>query len=163
MRPTKDQYYMNLAKEVSSRATCLRRKYGAVIVKDDTVIATGYNGSPRGERNCCDKGSCIRQEQKIPAGERYELCCALHAEHNACLEAGRKATIGAKLFLYGQDAKTGTPVEGKPCAMCLRTLKNAGIRKYITLTKEGKIKDNPILFEKWATASRFMGNLDSVS
>lgn len=538
MRPTKDQYYLNLAKEVSSRATCLRRKYGAVIVKDDTVIATGYNGSPRGERNCCDKGSCIRQEQKIPAGERYELCLhgdtkikllngtsisiaelektqekiwaygidpntfqiipvlgeniritgyvkqlieinfhksgkvlctpdhqimlrdgtykqakdlqyndrvmpiyynqsknaglrehiangikcrlegrwgkptytctsdwaanviykhfnpnciinennfihhkdhnplnnnpdnlelisraehsklhgnfqkltlsqrqdsakkmhktikknrgnteydknfrqharelmqanwanpsfveghkkrskesikklhatsncniddikkrnqgkiikgiyelsvksgqtitlnnyeelkkqfkiasrlgekgnrpplmktilkyfssleevisivekinhkvesiktieyqnaipvycmtvprienfaidlgdnsciishnclSLHAEQNACLEAGRKATIGAKLFLYGQDAKTGEAVEGKPCAMCMRVLKNAGIRKYITLTKEGKIKDNPLHFEKWVTSSRFMGKLDSIS
>lgn len=131
-RISKQEYYLNIAREVAKRSTCLRRKYGAVIVKDDQIIATGYNGSPRGDVNCCDTGYCYREQMGIPHGEQYEKCVAVHAELNACLHAGRTAAIGAILYLAGIDAKTGEPIEDKPCLMCERVILQCGIKNVVT-------------------------------
>ena len=124
-RPSKDKYYLNIAEAVMQRSTCLRRKYGAVIVKDDEIIATGYNGSPRGEENCCDTGKCWREEHKVPHGERYEKCCAVHAEMNAIISASRKDMIGSTLYLASDQPNA------EPCSICRKLIKNAGISNII--------------------------------
>lgn len=131
-RISKQDYYLAIARAVSLRSTCLRRQYGAVIVKDDMIIATGYNGSARGEPNCCDMGECWREINHIPHGERYEACVAVHAEDNAISQAGRK-TIGATLYLAGFE--NGKPIDAKPCLMCERKIKNAGIKEVITSSR----------------------------
>lgn len=129
MRISKTEYYLNIAKAVSMRSTCLRRQYGAVIVKDDVVISTGYNGSPRGSQNCCDTGECYREANNIPHGEQYEKCVAVHAEANAIISAARKDMIGATLYLYGWEGNK--EIKAEPCLMCQRLIQNAGIGKII--------------------------------
>lgn len=130
-RPSKEEYYFNLALAVAMRSTCLRRKYGAVIVKDDRIISTGYNGAARGEQNCTDVGLCLREEQNIPHGERYELCKAVHAEANAILNANPADMIGATLYLAGWE--NGKVIQRPaPCAMCTRLIRNARISKVVT-------------------------------
>ena len=127
-RRDKSNYYLDIAEQVSKRCTCLRRKYGAAIVKDDEIIATGYAGAPRGRKNCSDIGSCIREEKKIARGERYELCRSVHAEANAIISAPRRDMIGASLYLVGRDVKSGGYIENaNSCAMCKRLIINAGI------------------------------------
>lgn len=126
-RPSKDEYYLEIAAVVLKRGTCLRRNYGAVIVKDDQIVGTGYTGSPRGEINCCDTGKCLREDLKIPAGERYELCNSVHAETNAIISAGRERCIGATLYLAGYDMKNKWIIRAAPCDMCSRHIINAGI------------------------------------
>lgn len=128
-RMPKDQYYINIADAVSLRSTCLRRRYGAVIVKDDQIIATGYNGAARGEPHCCDLGVCERIKLGVPHGERYELCVAVHAEMNALLSAGTRAK-GATLYLYGYDSESGV-VDAEPCELCRRAIRNAGIERVV--------------------------------
>ena len=128
-RISKRDYYLEIAKAVALRSTCLRCQYGAVIVKNDTIISTGYNGSARGEPNCCDIGECWRESHGIPHGEQYEKCVAIHAEDNAISQAGREA-IGATLYLAGFE--NGVEIAGKPCLMCERKIKNAGILEVIT-------------------------------
>ena len=128
-RISKDAYYLGIALAVAKRSTCLRRQYGAVIVKGDNIIATGYNGSARGEPNCCDVGECWRQAHNIPHGERYEMCVAVHAEDNAISQAGREA-IGATLYLAGLE--NSKPIKAEPCMMCERKIRNARIAKVIT-------------------------------
>ena len=131
-RPSKEEYYFNIALAVAMRSTCLRRKYGAVIVKDDHIISTGYNGSARGEKNCTDVGLCLREEQNIPHGERYELCRSVHAEANAIIAAPRETMLGAALYLACTDPKTGAPIGGTTCCqMCKRLVINAGIERVI--------------------------------
>ena len=129
MRISKTEYYLNIAKAVSMRSTCLRRQYGAVIVKDDVVISTGYNGSPRGSQNCCDTGECYREANNIPHVEQYEKCVAVHAEANAIISAARKDMIGATLYLYGREGNK--EIKAEPCLMCQRLIQNAGIGKII--------------------------------
>ena len=129
MRPCKREYYLGIAEAVSKRSTCLRRQYGAVIVRDDEIVATGYNGSPRGEDNCCDVGFCRRMRENVPHGERYELCAAVHAEANAILSAARRDMIGATLYLWGGE--DGRAIRAEPCAMCARLIKNAGIAEVV--------------------------------
>ena len=137
MRKGKDDYYLSIAEAVLARSTCLRRKYGAVIVKDDEIISTGYNGAPRGSKNCCDIGSCFRDMEKIPHGTRYELCRAVHAEANAIISASRRDMIGAALYLAGQKSD-GTPVaDTAPCLMCYRLIINAGISAIVTRNADG--------------------------
>ena len=127
-RVDKNNYYLDLAEAALERSTCLRRKYGAVIVNNDEIISTGYNGAPRGRENCSDIGTCIREELKIPRGERYELCRSVHAEQNAIIAAPRKDMIGATMYITGVDANTGKYVEnGMPCSMCKRFIINSGI------------------------------------
>ena len=131
-RVDKINYYLDITETVLERSTCLRRKWGAVIVKDDEIIATGYNGAPRGRKNCTDLGKCIREELNIPRGERYELCRSIHAEQNAIISASRKDMMGATLYEVGVDAKTGEYVEkSMPCSMCKRSIINSGISKVI--------------------------------
>ncbi|HEX2947693.1 MAG TPA: dCMP deaminase family protein [Clostridia bacterium] len=129
-RRDKINYYLDLAEVVSQRCTCLRRHYGAVIVKNDEVISTGYVGSPRGRKNCSDLGECIREKLNIPRGERYELCRSVHAEANAIISASRDMMIGSSLYLVGVDAINGNYVENSSsCSMCKRLVINAGIEK----------------------------------
>ena len=127
-RRDKINYYLDLAEVVAQRGTCLRRNYGAVIVKNDEVISSGYVGAPRGRQNCSDLGYCVREKLMIPRGERYELCRSVHAEANAIISAPRHEMIGATIFLSGKDAKTGEYVaNGNCCSMCKRMVINAGI------------------------------------
>lgn len=132
-RPTKDEYYLGIAEAVLKRSTCLRRNYGAVLVKDDEIVATGYNGSVRGEANCCDVGYCEREAQGVPKGERYELCCAIHAEDNAITSAGRHKASGATLYIVGKNTADGTYASPAPCMMCRRKIVNAGIKRVVGL------------------------------
>ena len=128
-RRDKVNYYLDIAEQVSNRGTCIRRHFGAVIVKDDEVISTGYVGAPRGRKNCSDLGTCFREEKKVPRGERYELCRSVHAEANAIISAARKDMIGSSLYLVGIDMATGEYVEkANCCAMCKRQALNAGIQ-----------------------------------
>lgn len=129
-RADKATYYLGIASAIATRSTCLRRQYGAVIVKDDEVIATGYNGSPRGEANCCDVGSCWREENNIPHGERYEMCVAVHAEQNAIISASRRDMLGSTMYLTGLE--DGKPIQAEPCLICKRLIQNAGIKEVIT-------------------------------
>ena len=137
-RRDKINYYLDLAKMVSQRSTCLRRHYGAVIVKNDEVIATGYVGAPRGRKNCTDIEECIREKLSVPRGERYELCRSVHAEANAIISASRDKMIGSALYLVGVEASTGEYVKNSSsCSMCKRQIINAGIETvYIRDTEE---------------------------
>lgn len=129
-RRDKINYYLDLAEMVSQRGTCLRRNYGAVIVKNDEVVSTGYVGAPRGRKNCSDIGECIRQKMHIPRGERYELCRSVHAEANAIICASRERMIGSSLYLVGKEVDTGEYIaNSNSCSMCKRQIINAGIEK----------------------------------
>lgn len=127
-RVSKRNYYLDIAQTVLERATCLRRVYGAIIVKNDEILSTGYVGAPRGRKNCSDMGVCIREKLQIPRGERYELCRSVHAEANAIISAERKSMIGATLYLSGRNVADGRYVENAMCcSMCKRMVINAGI------------------------------------
>ena len=131
-RRDKVNYYLDLAEVVSCRSTCLRRRYGAVIVKNDQVISTGYVGAPRGRANCSDIGRCVRQEMHVPRGERYELCRSVHAEANAIIHASRDEMIGATMYLTGVEMADGSYIKNaNSCSMCKRMIINAGIEKVV--------------------------------
>ena len=130
-RVSKENYYLDIAQTVSARGTCLRRKFGAIIVKNDSIVSTGYAGAPRGRLNCCDRGVCLRDQLNIPRGERYELCQAVHAEANAILNADPADMIGATLYLAGWENGKIIP-RPVPCAMCARLIRNARIGKVVT-------------------------------
>ena len=136
-RKDKENYYLDIAETVLKRSTCLRRKYGAIIVLNDEIIATGYNGAPRGRKNCFDLEKCLRDELGIPSFERYELCRSVHAEANAIISAARRDMIGSTLYLAGRDAKTNELlVDTNPCLMCRRFIINSGIIKTVCRTAE---------------------------
>ena len=140
-RISKENYYLDIAQTVLERATCLRRVYGAIIVKNDEIISTGYNGAPRGRRNCVDMGYCTREALAVPRGERYELCRSVHAEANAIISAARRDMVGATLYLVGRDARTGElQTDATCCSMCRRIVINAGIERVI-------IRRSPTEFE----------------
>ncbi len=147
-RRDKINYYLDLAEVVSKRGTCLRRHYGAVIVKNDEVISTGYAGAPRGRKNCMDLGECIRQKMQIPRGERYELCRSVHAEANAIISASRGEMMGASIFLTGVEVDTGAYIaNSNSCSMCKRMIINAGIEKvYI---RDDKDNYRVVLVQDW--------------
>lgn len=131
-RRDKTNYYLDIAQTVAGRSTCLRRCYGAIIVKNDEIISTGYNGAPRGRKNCIDLNRCIRQELNVPSGERYELCRSVHAEANCIISAPRRDMLGATLYLACLDGKTGELLSGtNSCTMCKRQIINAGIETVI--------------------------------
>jgi dCMP deaminase len=131
-RVSKLNYYLDIAQTVAKRGTCLRRKFGAIIVKNDNIVATGYAGAPRGRQNCCDMGYCLRDKLNIPRGERYELCRSVHAEANAIISASRETMIGSDLFLVCIDPKTEDVIGGTcSCQMCKRLVINAGINRVI--------------------------------
>ena len=131
IRRDKINYYLDLADIVSQRGTCLRKRYGAVIVKNDEVISTGYVGAPRGRANCIDLGYCIREEMHVPRGERYELCRSVHAEANAIISASRERMLGSSIYLSGIDLKDDSNyvTNANPCSMCKRMIINAGIEQ----------------------------------
>lgn len=133
-RPGKDDYYLGIAKAVAARGTCLRRNYGAVIVKNDEIVSTGYTGSPRGRFNCNEIGRCVRMEKGIPSGQRYEMCRSVHAEQNAIISGSRDKMIGATLYLYGWDVEHNCEKQDPvPCSLCERMIINAGIVEVVAL------------------------------
>ena len=131
-RTDKTNYYLDIAQTVAERGTCLRRNYGAIIVKYDQIVATGYTGAPRGRKNCIDLGECLRDKHQIPRGERYEMCRSVHAEANCIISASRQEMIGGVLYLVGVEVKTGELVpNADSCAMCKRMIINAGIDRVV--------------------------------
>ena len=131
-RIDKTNYYLDIAQTVLERSTCRRRHYGAIIVRNDEIIATGYNGAPRGRINCDELGYCVREQLEIPSGERYELCRSVHAEANAIISASRRECIGATLYLCGRDAASGELLrDTTSCSMCRRNIINAGIAEVV--------------------------------
>ena len=144
-RTSKQNYYLDIADSVLERSTGLRRKYGAIIVRNDEIISTGYNGAPRGRRNCSDLGRCTRETLRIPSGERYELCRSVHAEANAIISASRRDMIGASIYLVGRDARTGELLhDAMSCSMCKRQIINAGIDRVIIRTGETEYITIPV-------------------
>lgn len=149
-RMSKDEYYLGIAISVSKRSTCLKRHYGCVIVKDDIIVATGYNGSVRGEENCCDRGTCKRANAERYTD--YEHCDSVHAEQNALIAASRERLIGSTVYLaceeYGLNEEKSAIREEEvtdfhedknpaPCSICLRMLKNAGVIRIVN--REGNV------------------------
>ena len=131
-RISKENYYLDIAETVLERATCLRRVYGAIIVKHDEIISTGYNGAPRGRANCTDMGYCTREAMKVPRGERYELCRSVHAEANAIISASRRDMVGGTIYLVGRDAQTGELLsDATSCSMCRRMVINSGLERVV--------------------------------
>ncbi len=150
MRTDKISYYLDIAETVLERGTCIRRNFGAIIVKNDQIISTGYVGAPRGRKNCTDLGVCVRETLKIPRGERYELCRSVHAEQNAIIHARREDMIGSVLYLVGKDARTGEYVENaSACSMCKRMIINAGISQVII--RNSKEKYTVVDVNDWIT------------
>ena len=132
MRVSKVNYYLDIAQTVSERCTCMRRRYGAIIVKNDSIVSTGYNGAPRGRKNCCDIGFCTREKLNNPHGERYELCRAIHAEANAIISASREEMDGATLYMASTDPSDGSIIPGTSnCMMCRRMILNSGIKTVV--------------------------------
>lgn len=131
-RIDKNNYYLDICETVLERGTCLRRNFAAIIVKNDEIIATGYTGAPRGRKNCCELGTCKREELNIPRGTRYELCRSVHAEQNAIISARRQDMIGSTMYLVGKECKTGDYVQNaSSCALCKRLIINSGIDKVV--------------------------------
>ena len=138
-RRDKVNYYLDMAEVVGKRSTCIRKQYGAVIVKNDEVISTGYNGAPRGRKNCTDLGVCRREQLNVPRGERYELCRSVHAEQNAIISASRDRMLGSSLYMTGIDLRDNNNyvAHGSSCSMCKRAIINAGIEAvYVRDTKD---------------------------
>ena len=131
-RIDKTNYYLGIAGTVLERSTCMRRHYGAIIVQDDEIVSSGYNGAPRGRRNCGDLGYCAREALNIPSGERYELCRSVHAEANAIISAPRREVLGATLYMVCRDPETGALIPNSTsCSMCRRLIINAGIARVV--------------------------------
>ena len=131
-RIDKENYYLDIAQAALERSTCLRRRYGAIIVQNDEIISTGYNGAPRGRINCADLAYCAREALNVPSGERYELCRSVHAEANAIISAARREMLGATLYMACRDSKTGELVpHSTSCSMCRRMMINAGITRLV--------------------------------
>ncbi len=140
-RRDKTNYYLDIAETVLERGTCLRRKFGAIIVKNDEIVSTGYVGAPRGRANCVDLGYCTREQLNVPKGQRYELCRSVHAEANAIISASRKDMIGATIYLACHDAKTNELYgEVEPCSMCKRLIINAGIETVVVRVTKDEYK-----------------------
>lgn len=149
-RVSKINYYLDIAQTVSQRSTCLRRRFGAIIVKNDVIVSTGYNGAPRGRKNCSDLGSCMRDKLGIPRGERYELCRSIHAEANAIIAASRDQMLDSTLYLCCTDPSTGEVIGGMNCCMmCKRQVINAGISKVII--RNNKFEYTEINVADWIT------------
>ena len=157
-RIDKENYYLDIAETVLERSTCLRRCYGAIIVKNDEIVSTGYNGAPRGRKNCIDLGYCTREAMNIPSGERYELCRSVHAEMNAIISAARRDTLGATLYLAGREAATGELLRhATSCSMCRRHIINAGIEKVIIRT--GEVDYQTVNVQEWIDEDDSLPNI----
>ena len=130
-RVSKENYYLDIAQTVAERATCMRRHFGAIIVKNDTIVSTGYNGAPRGRKNCSDLEFCMRDKLNIPRGERYELCRSVHAEANAIIAAPYDQMIGSTLYMVCITPDGEITPGTSSCMMCKRMVINAGISKVV--------------------------------
>ena len=149
-RRDKANYYLDIAESVLERGTCIRRNYGAIIVKNDEIISTGDTGAPRGRKNCIDLGYCRREKMNIPRGERYELCRSVHSEANCIISASRRDMIDSTMYLVGKDAQTGELVKNATsCAMCKRMIINAGIKTVIV--RDTQTQYRVINTEDWIT------------
>ena len=147
-RVSKINYYLDIAQTVAERSTCMRRMFGAIIVKDDSIISTGYNGAPRGRKNCNEIAFCIRDKLQIPRGERYEMCRSIHAEANAIIAAPRDQMLGSTLYMVCVDAKTGELSPGTcSCMMCKRQIINAGIEKVVIRDTKTDYREIPV--QEW--------------
>ncbi len=142
-RPSKDQYYLDLAKSVCRRGTCTKVEIGAVIIRDDQVVATGYCGAPRGTKSSIDHGFCLRKQLGIPSGHRYEICRSVHAEQNAIINAARSGTslLGGDMYIYGHiQGEGGQILDAFPCFICKKMLINCGLKRVICSLKDGGYK-----------------------
>ena len=160
-RISKENYYLDIAATVLERSTCLRRLYGAIIVNNDEIISTGYNGAPRGRVNCTDLGYCSREALKIPRGQRYELCRSVHAEANAIISAARRDIVGGTLYLVGRDAQSGELLsDATSCSMCRRTIINSGLARVVIrkTAEEFEVVD----VEEWIREDDSLPNLDEI-
>ncbi len=155
-RRDKHNYYLDIAETVLERGTCLRRNYGAIIVKNDEIISTGYTGAPRGRANCCDIGYCTRERLNIPRGQNYEKCRSVHAEANCIISASRRDMLDSTLYLVGREVNTGELVrDATSCTMCKRLIINAGIKSVV-------IRDTKDLF-RVIQVQEWIDNDDSLS
>ena len=141
-RTSKDEYYLSIAKEVALRSTCFRRSIGAIIIRDDQIISTGYVGAPRKTKDSFEHGSCLRDKLNIPHGQRYELCRSVHAEQNAIINAARAGVslLGGDMYIYGSVYEDKTPVNAFPCFICKKMIINAGLDRIVCSTEDGKMK-----------------------
>jgi dCMP deaminase len=142
LRISKDEYYLGIAREVSRRSTCFRRSIGAIIVRDDQIISTGYVGAPRKTRDSLEHGFCLRDRLNIPHGQRYELCRSVHAEQNAIINAARAGVslLGGDMFIYGSHPKTKQPIDAFPCFICKKMIINSGLNRVVCSTSSGSLQ-----------------------
>jgi len=158
-RPSKEEYYLGIAKEVAKRGTCLRARFGAIIVKDDQIISTGYAGAPRGTKDCLERGYCLRENLGIPHGTRYEICRSVHAEMNAIINAARAGVslLNGIMYLYGENGR-GEKVDAIPCYLCKKMIINAGLSKFIGSSADGSLRIFHI--EDWVSEWKMKDILD---
>lgn len=141
-RTSKDQYYLGIAKEVSTRSTCFRRAIGAIIVRDDQIISTGYVGAPRKTKDSLEHGFCLRDKLGIPHGQRYELCRSVHAEQNAIINAARAGVslLGGDMYIYGSAPGSAAPISAFPCYICKKMIVNCGLDRIVCSAADGGAK-----------------------
>jgi dCMP deaminase len=140
-RPSKDEYYLNIAREVAQRSACFRVKIGAVILRGDQIVSTGYIGAPRGTKDSLERGFCLRDKLKIPHGRNYELCRSVHAEQNCIINAARAGVsiFGGDMYIYS-ERQTGEKFNSLPCFICKKMIINAGLERIICSTEDGKFR-----------------------
>jgi dCMP deaminase len=152
VRISKKEYYLNIAEEVSKRSTCLCSQFGSIIVRDDQIISTGYNGAPRGTKDCMGLGFCLRRQLGVPSGTAYELCRSVHAEQNALINAARAGVslLGGDLYLFGKKVMKGDEqlIKAYPCFICKKMILNSGIKNVIANDEKGKVAIYEV--EEWA-------------
>jgi len=140
-RLTKDEYYLDIAKQVAERSTCFRNKGGAIIVRDDQIIATGYIGAPRKTKDCFERNECLRDKLKIPHGRQYEICRSVHAEQNCMINAARAGVslLGGDMYIYHRD-REGKEMDSFACFICKKMIINTGLKRVVCSTKEKEVK-----------------------
>jgi len=153
-RISKDEYYLGIAREVARRSTCFRRSIGAIIVRDDQIISTGYAGAPRKTRDSLEHGSCLRDQLNIPHGQRYELCRSVHAEQNAIINSARAGVslLCGDMYVHGSVPESGEPIDAVPCFICKKMIINAGLVRIICSTADRRFAAFTV--EDWARAWR---------
>lgn len=159
-RPSKEHYYLNIAREIGDRSTCYRQKMGVVILKDDQIVSTGYIGAPRKTKDCLERGECLRDKMRIVHGTRYEICRSVHAEQNAIINAARAGVslLGGDIYMHSINPKTGERNDALPCFFCKRMIINAGLKRVISMTKEGQVKI--FLVDEWAQEWKYKDIVD---
>lgn len=150
-RPEKDQYYLNIAQVVAARSTCLKVSMGAIILKEDQIIAAGYVGAPRHTRSSSEHGFCLRKKLNIPSGTQYELCRSVHAEQNAIINAARAGVslLGGDIFIYGESRESNQPINAFPCFICKKMIINCELKRVITSTNDPDKKFMVFYVEDW--------------